>query len=155
MFIIIYCLLPIFLIVITMYLLTTRESVSWNVKRGKSCYSCKIDLGLSNEEIIKRLGDTSDKHLELCLSCVRDQKLSLIVSPISSLKFKFQRFLFSEKSETVFYYFAGVAFFFIVLDVILMIFGIKTKLNLTYLTLNLFFWIFTTYKIIYTSQKKP
>ena len=92
MFNIIYCFLPIFLVIFNMYLLKSREYISWDVKKGKMCYNCKTDLNLSEEEIFKRLGNYSDEHMKLCLSCSRDIKLSSIISPIKTLKFKFERF---------------------------------------------------------------
>ena len=84
MFSIIYCFLPIFLVIFNMYLLKSRDYVSWDVKKGKMCYNCKTDLNLSEEEIFKRLGNYSDEHMSLCLSCSRDIKLNSIISPIRS-----------------------------------------------------------------------
>ena len=155
MFSIIYCFFPILLVIFNMYLLKSREYISWDVKKGKMCYNCKTDLNLSEEEIFKRLGNYIDEHMKLCLSCSRDIKLSSIISPIKSLKFKFERFLFSKKSDNIFYYFTGFVFFFIILDIILISFGIKMKLYLIYGTINILFWILTTYKTIYTTIKKP
>ena len=145
MFSIIYCFFPILLVIFNMYLLKSRDYVSWDVKKGKMCYNCKTDLNLSEEEIFKRLGNYSDEHMKLCP----------IISPIRSLKFKFERFLFSKKSDNIFYYFTGFVFFFIILDIIFISFGIKIKLYLIYGTTNILFWILTTYKTIYTSIKKP
>lgn len=153
MFSIVYCFLPIIFIPFSMYLLKRREYVSWDVRKGKKCYNCKMDLTLSNEELLKRLLDDKS-HDRLCISCSRDMKLSLIKSPISSLKFKFHKYLFSKKSDKMVYYFAGFVFFFIILDITLMFFGVKLKLYLIYGTINIIFWIVNTYKTIYTTTKK-
>ena len=136
-----------------MYLMKSRESVSWDVRKGKKCYNCKDDLDLSNEDLLKRLLDDKN-HKRLCISCSRDMKLSLIKNPISSLKFKFHKYLFSEESDKMVYYFTVFVFFFILLDIILMIFGIRAKLYLIYGTVNIIFWIVNTYKTIYTTTKK-
>jgi hypothetical protein len=131
----------------------SRESVSWDVRKGKKCYNCKDNLDLSNEDLLKRLLDDKN-HKRLCISCSRDMKLSLIKNPISSLKFKFHKYIFSKESDKMVYYFTVFVFFFILLDIILMIFGIKSKIYLIYGTINIFFWIVNTYKTIYTTTKK-
>jgi hypothetical protein len=131
----------------------SRESVSWDVRKGKKCYNCKDNLDLSNEDLLKRLLDDKN-HKRLCISCSRDMKLSLIKNPISSLKFKFHKYIFSKESDKMVYYFTVFVFFFILLDIILMIFGIKAKIYLIYGTVNIFFWIVNTYKTIYTTTKK-
>ena len=136
-----------------MYLMKSRESVSWDVRKGKKCYNCKDNLDLSNEDLLKRLLDDKN-HKRLCISCSRDMKLSLIKNPISSLKFKFHKYIFSKESDKMVYYFTVFVFFFILLDIILMIFGIKAKIYLIYGTINIFFWIVNTYKTIYTTTKK-
>lgn len=136
-----------------MYLMKSRESVSWDVRKGKKCYNCKDNLDLSNEDLLKRLLDDKN-HKRLCISCSRDMKLSLIKNPISSLKFKFHKYIFSKESDKMVYYFTVFVFFFILLDIILMIFGIKSKIYLIYGTINIFFWIVNTYKTIYTTTKK-
>ena len=153
MFSIIYCFLPIIFIPFNMYLMKSRESVSWDVRKGKKCYNCKDNLDLSNEDLLKRLLDDKN-HKRLCISCSRDMKLSLIKNPISSLKFKFHKYIFSKESDKMVYYFTVFVFFFILLDIILMIFGIKAKIYLIYGTINIFFWIVNTYKTIYTTTKK-
>jgi hypothetical protein len=153
MFSIIYCFLPIIFIPFNMYLMKSRESVSWDVRKGKKCYNCKDNLDLSNEDLLKRLLDDKN-HKRLCISCSRDMKLSLIKNPISSLKFKFHKYIFSKESDKMVYYFTVFVFFFILLDIILMIFGIKSKIYLIYGTINIFFWIVNTYKTIYTTTKK-
>lgn len=153
MFNILYCFLPILFIPFSIYLLKRRNSVLWDVRKGKKCYNCKEDLDLSNEDLLKRLLDDKD-HKGLCISCSRDMKLSLIKNPISSLKFKFHKYLFSKKSDKIVYYFAGFVFFFILLDITLVFFGIKANLYLVYGTINIIFWIVNSYKIIYTTQKK-
>ena len=153
MFNIVYCFLPLIFIPFNIHLLKKRNYVSWDVKKGKKCYNCKDDLNLSNVDLFKRLMD-SEEHTRLCVSCSRDMKLSLIKNPISSLKFKFHKYLFSKKSDKIVYYFTGGVFFFILLDITLMFFGIKANLYLVYGTINIFFWILNTYKTIYTTEKK-
>ena len=104
MFSVIYCFLPLLFIPFNIFLEKRRESISWEVKRGKKCFSCKENLDLPEEDLFKRILD--DKELtQLCVSCSRDMKLSLIKNPISSLKFKFHKYLFSNKSNNIVYYF--------------------------------------------------
>lgn len=154
MFSIIYCFLPLLFIPFNLFLDKRRESISWEVKRGKKCYSCKEDLDLPEEDLFKRI--LSDKeHTQLCVPCSRDMKLSLIKNTMISLKFKFHKYLFSNKSNNTVYYFTIAVFLFILLDIILMTFGIKIKLYLIYGSINILFWAFNTYKTLYTTIKKP
>ncbi len=153
MFSILYCFLPILFIPFSIYLLKNRNSVSWDVRKGKKCYNCKDNLDLSNKDLFKRLLDDKN-HKRLCISCSRDMKLSLIKNPISSLKFKFHKYLFSKESDKMVYYFFVFVFFFILIDIVLMFFGIKSNLYLAYGTINIIFWIVNTYKTIYTTTKK-
>lgn len=154
MFSVIYCFLPLLFIPFNILLDKRRESISWEVKRGKKCFSCKENLDLPEEDLFKRILD--DKELtQLCVSCSRDMKLSLIKNPISSLKFKFHKYLFSNKSNNIVYYFTIGVFIFILLDTYLIYSGIRMKLYLIYGTMNIIFWIVNTYKTYYTTIKKP
>lgn len=154
MFSVIYCFLPLLFIPFNIFLEKRRESISWEVKRGKKCFSCKENLDLPEEDLFKRILD--DKELtQLCVSCSRDMKLSLIKNPISSLKFKFHKYLFSNKSNNIVYYFTIGVFIFILLDTYLIYSGIRMKLYLIYGTMNIIFWIVNTYKTYYTTIKKP
>lgn len=153
MFSIIYSLFPLLLIPISMILTVKRKSLSWEMKMGKICYNCKEYLNLSNKDLMSRLMDEND-HSKLCISCSRDTKINSIRNPLINLKYKFQKYLTSKKSDNLIWYFTLAAFLFIVLDILLMYFGIKLHLSWIYSSINIVFWISSIYKILYTTTKK-
>lgn len=150
---VIYSLFPILLIPISMILMVRRKSLSWEIKKGKICYNCKDNLNLSDKDLMSRLVD-DNCHSKLCTSCLRDIKINSIRNPLFNLKYKFQRYLIDKKSDKLIWYFFGSVFFFIGLDILLMYFGIKLHLSWIYSTINIVFWIFSIYKILYTTTKK-
>jgi len=153
MFLIIFSLFPLLLIPITMMLTAKRKSLSWEIKKGKICYNCKDNLNLSDKDLMSRIMVDTDRS-KLCTSCSRDMKINSIRNPLISLKYKFQKYLASKKSDNLIWYFSIAAFFFIVLDILLVFFGIKLHLSLTYSSINIIFWSLSIYKILYTTTKK-
>lgn len=152
MFSVIYSLFPLLLIPISMYLLSKRKSLLWDIKKGKICYNCKDDLNLSDSDLMKRIMfDTN--HAKLCLSCSRDVKINSIRNPLINLKHKFESYLISKHSDKLVWYFTGAAVVFIILDIVLISFGIKIHLSLIYTSINMIFWIINIYKILYTTKK--
>lgn len=130
-----------------MFLTLKRKSLSWEIKKGKICYHCKEDLELSSEEMRLMLDTDNSK---LCTSCSRDMKINSIRNPLISLKYKFQKYLISKNSDKLIWYFTISVFFFIG---IMILFDLK-HLSWIYSSINILFWIFSIYKIIYTTQKK-
>lgn len=153
MFSVIYCLFPVLLIPISIYLSQKRKSLSWEIKKGKICYHCKEDINLSDDILMSRIMMNKD-YKKLCTKCSRDIKIDSIKNPIIFLKYKFDKYLISKKSDELNWYFAGSVFMLITVDIILTICGYKIGLYLLYGTLNIIFWIISIYKIIYTTQKK-
>lgn len=154
MFSIIYSLFPLILIPVSMFLTIKRKSLSWEIKKGKICFNCKEDLNLSDKDLMSRIMVDTD-HSKLCTTCLRDLKIKSIRNPLINLKYKFQKYLISKKSDKLIWYFVGSVFFFIGLDVVLMFFGLKLHLSWIYSSINIVFWIYSIYKILYTTQKKP
>lgn len=108
-------LLCIVVISIRLYILfKKRKNVSWDVKQGIRCYSCKVDLteNLDTQEKYDKLDEIYKKAVKdpkredfhLCVSCNRDDKLE----GITSHKFfngnrlnKVKKLLYSKKSDKV------------------------------------------------------
>jgi len=148
-----FCLLPILIIPISMYLTIKRDSLNWEIKKGKICYHCKSTLNLSDKDLMSRIMIDRD-FTTLCLQCSRDNKINSIKNPILKYKYRFQKYLVQKKSDKITIYFAITSFFFITLDIILVAFSIKTRLSLVYGSINLIFWFINIYKILYTTKKK-
>ena len=89
MFAVIYCFLPLFLVIFYYMYSRKRKLVIWNINKGEMCYQCKESLELKDEVLIGRLLDTTD-FKTLCASCKRENKISQLKKPYLKWKFKFQ-----------------------------------------------------------------
>ena len=84
-----------FIVIISVRLYTLfkrRKNITWDVKQGVRCYSCKTDmiedLGLDQVKKFEKLMEIHDKYsmdpkredFKLCVSCNRDDKLEGITS---------------------------------------------------------------------------
>lgn len=154
MFSIIYCLLPLVFIFFQFSILKKRNSLSWEIKKGKICYNCKEDLNLSEKETFERLMKSED-YSKICIPCSRDRKISLLQYPYLIIKYKFQKYLISQKFNKLNIYFLISVLFFIILDVIFKINGISSSLYLVYGSINIIYWCISIYRTIYMSNKKP
>lgn len=154
MFSIIYCFLPIIFIFYQFSILKNRKSLNWEIKKSKICYNCKEDLNLSEEDTFDRLMKSED-YSKLCIPCSRDKKISLLKYPFLIIKYKFQKYLISQKFDKLNKYFLISVLFFIILDIVFMFNGIKSNLYLVYSSINIIYWIISIYGSIYTSIKKP
>lgn len=151
-FSLLFNLIPLLLIPISMYFTIKRKSLSWELKKGTICRNCKKDLGLSELEILSRI-DSGDDFSKICVQCSRDIKIDSIKNPLINLKYKFKNYLISEESDKLVWYFTAAVFFFIGLDITLMLFEIKLGLSWIYGSLNIIFWIISIYKIFLTTKK--
>ena len=154
MFSIIYCLLPLVFIFFQFSILKKRNSLSWEIKKGKICYNCKEDLNLSEKETFERLMKSED-YSKICIPCSRDRKISLLQYPYLIIKYKFQKYLISQKFNKLNIYFLISVLFFIILDVIFKINGISSSLYLVYGSINIIYWCISIYRTIYMSNKNP
>ena len=85
-----------------------REGISYDIKKGYKCYSCKEDIE-SFDDRVQKLSNgqiTSDEmtaleKLSLCKSCERDIKLNQLTSDgfIHNIKHKIDEYLLTEKSN--------------------------------------------------------
>lgn len=154
MFSIIYCLLPIVFAFFQISILKKRNSLSWEIKKGKICYNCKEDLNLSEKETFERLMKSED-YSKICIPCSRDRKISLLQYPYLIIKYRFQKFIVTQKFDKLNKYFLISVLFFIILDVIFKINGIRSSLYLVYGSINIIYWSISIYRTIYMSNKKP
>lgn len=151
-FSLLFNIIPFILIPISMYLTKKRKSLTWEIKKGTVCYNCKEDLGLSEMKLLSRIMDSKD-FSKLCVQCTRDIKIESIKNPTLNLKYKFKKYLISKKSDKLIWYFTAAAFFFIGLDITLMLFEIKLGLSWIYGSVNIIFWLVSIYKIFLTTKK--
>jgi hypothetical protein len=154
MFSTIFVFLPFLFFIFQFYCEKKRKSVSWEIKKGQICYNCKESLNVSEEDIWDRLMKDKD-YSKICISCNRDRKISLLKNPLLIWKYKFQKFIISDKFKKIHWIFLPLAFFFIILDLVLIFCGVRLKMWLVYGSINIIWWFIITWKIYYTTIKKP
>lgn len=139
------------------FLFKKRVNVTWDVKQGIRCYSCKIDLteNLDTQEKLDKLEEIYKKAIKdpkredfhLCTSCNRDDKLE----GITSHKFfngnrlnKIKKLLYSKKSDKVQIIMLLLMIVFQVIDgLIRYYFHIHTMIGSLY---TIFYWFVWYYK---------
>lgn len=144
---------------VKLYRLTKkRKNISWDVKQGVRCYSCKKDLleDLSekdrNDKLMnvyeKASKDPKNEDFHLCVSCNRDDKLE----GITSHKFfnvhrlnKLKKLLYSRKSDKIQMIMIILMIVFQVIDgLIKHYFKIHTMIGSLY---TIFYWFIWYYKM--------
>jgi hypothetical protein len=136
-----------------------RKNISWDVKQGVRCYSCKTDMieesDLDYSEKLDKLNDIYERaskdpkseDFQLCVSCNRDDKLE----GITNHKFfngnrlnKIKKLLYSKKSDKVQAIMIVLMIVFHVIDgLIKHYFHIHTMIGSLY---TIFYWIVWYYK---------
>jgi hypothetical protein len=154
MFSIIFCFLPILFMIFQFYLLKSRNSVTWEIKKGQICHNCKVDLNISEKDKFGRMMKSED-FSKLCITCNRDQKISGLKNPLLRWRFKIQKRMISDKFDKLYWFFTPVVFLVIITDLILMFYKIRLNLWIVYGSINFIWWILMIWKSLYTTQKKP
>jgi hypothetical protein len=89
----IFLIIPFILIFLFFIFRKRRKSISFEIKYGVKCYSCKEDLE-ENVILVKYKED-----IKICKICNREEKFNIIHNKININRLK--RFLLSKKSEKV------------------------------------------------------
>lgn len=159
------CILVASVRLITLY--KKRKNISWDVKQGVRCYSCKIDMieesDLDYSEKLDKLKniyerytkDPKTENFQLCVSCNRDDKLE----GITSHKFfngnrlnKIKKLLYSKKCDKVQVIMLLLMIVFQVIDgLIKHYFHICTMIGSLY---TIFYWSVWYYKMSLTFGEK-
>lgn len=136
--------LSISLIIINFILLKSRDILTWEMKRGLICHSCRTPF--ETESLV------NCPYGRLCKSCQRDRLInSLRFGGLSGVYRICDSFIF--KTKIMFIYLGFVAIISL-LQVSFMIFSLKINIvPLLYIS-NIFFWVFLTWKTIYITTKK-
>ncbi len=159
------CILVASVRLITLY--RKRKNISWDVKQGVRCYSCKTDmiedLGLDEVKKFEKLMEIHERFsknpksedFQLCVSCNRDDKLEGITSHklfnghrLNKLK----KLLYSKKCDKVQMIMLILMIIFQVIDgLIRHYFHIRTMIGSLY---TIFYWCVWYYKMSLTFGEK-
>lgn len=126
-------------------LINKNISLSWEIKKGVLCYSCKERTSDNEDDWIYNL-DINKEDIKLCTSCERDEKLGSIIYKNDNHKWinRFKRYLVSKKSDKMIFIYVGALFALFVIDLLfhftvlknIHIFGAtSTVLNILYASL--------------------
>ena len=144
----IFLIIPFILIFLFFIFRKRRKSISFEIKYGIKCYSCKEDL----EE--DELGSPSVKEvIKICKICNREEKFNIIHNKLNINRIK--RFLLSKKSEKIQYIILTLSVLFIFIDAILIYrYNIRWFWVFSNIT-NLIFWSIFFLRYHVTTIKKP
>ena len=144
----IFLIIPFILIFLFFIFRKRRKSISFEIKYGIKCYSCKEDL----EE--DELGSPSVKEvIKICKICNREEKFNIIHNKLNINRIK--RFLLSKKSEKIQYIILTLSVLFIFIDATLIYkYNIRWFWVFSNIT-NLIFWSIFFLRYHVTTIKKP
>ena len=131
-------------------------SLSWEMKKGVICYSCKEKVSDHEDDWIYNL-DMTKEDLKLCTSCERDEKLGELIYKSDNHKWinRLKKYLVSKKSEKMVFFYIGALFLFFSIDVLLhfTIRGVHT-FGIVSAILNILYASLFYYKVCITSGDK-
>jgi hypothetical protein len=84
-------------IIYYLIIIKKRSYISYDLKSGGVCYSCKDKIDISEKDVFQNLLDNKSNY-SLCTSCKREEKLDEImnISRLSMIN-KFKLYLIGEK----------------------------------------------------------
>lgn len=138
-------LFPFIFILYNYFFFKKRESISFGIKHGLNCYSCKSAISTLEDLVNSGFSPFSDENKEakLCKSCERDEKLCSLTDSKSVNKTSFKRFLISDKSKKLQSIFLYLGIFFIIIDLIFRLaFDFRYFVIITSLFNSLFWLLF-------------
>lgn len=143
--------------IIRLYSLSKKsEAISARVEKGYICYSCKSDIDTSEPQFsfnsfLKEL-DGEDEY-ELCKSCKRNDKLSILTSETFNNKIDKLKLFSYRNSSIITKIGLTLMILFLVLDwVIYFIIDIKLNMSAIY---NTIYWSITLFRQEMFYRKKP
>ncbi len=149
-----FSLLPFAFIVYYMAIISKSKYVSYDLKSGEICYSCKEKMDIDRDELLENLLNNKTNY-RLCQSCKRDEKLDKIVnhSKLSRLN-KFKLYLISDDYNKFAKILLGFLIVFALSDVTLkVLFNIK-EFSYFYNTFLVCYWLLLIYRHKLISTKK-
>ena len=138
-------------------LIRKNVSLSWKIKKGVLCYSCKERTSENEDDWIYNL-DIDKEDFKLCTSCERDEKLGSLIYKNDNHKWvnRFKKYLVSKKSNKMIFIYLGTLFALFTID-LLFHFTVLKNIHIfgtTSIILNISYALVFYYKIKLTSGPK-
>ena len=149
-----FTLIPFIFIVYYIFIVRKSKYVSYDLKSGEICYSCKEKMEIKQLEILENLLNNKNNY-RLCQSCKRDEKLDEIVnhSKLSKLN-RFKLYLISDSYNKLFKISITLLLIFCIVDITLKtVFDIK-GFSYFYNTFLVCYWLLLIYRHKLISVKK-
>jgi len=121
-------------------LMKKKKNISWDIKRGLNCYSCKESIVSVYDYTI----DTKKECFDLCKSCSRDESIDSIINNSNKKNTnRLKRYLISKKSDKIIIYYIFIVLFLFFLD----FFFVTKFFSLSTGFLNILYAIVSYYRI--------
>jgi hypothetical protein len=150
----IFSLLPFAFIIYYMFIVNKSKYVSFELKVGEICYSCREKIEINEKERFENILNNKANY-SICKSCKRDEKLDEIVnhSKLSRLN-RFKLYLISDDYNKFAKILLGFLVVFCITDITLkIVFDIK-GFTYFYNTFLVFYWLLLIYRHKLISTKK-
>lgn len=145
-------LIPFIFILYWFYIQRTRENISFDIRYGLRCYSCKEKTGYDitsrfvNNDIVEKL--------EICRSCEREERLNMLLKGRLNIN-RVKRFLISNKSKRLQGILLVTIISLVIIDIV-MIFTLKIKIfSIISSFFTIAFWCIFIGRFMIASIKKP
>lgn len=152
----IFSLIP--MVMISWYFATNRKwkDISWEIRRGLKCTSCKENIYTKEEE--DQLWLNGKLHVEgdnitSCKSCRRDESIDVLFHKRSSLLIRFRNYLISDKSKKLLLYLMIILITTIIIDISCTIFFGIRGISFVTNSINILYWIVMFIKRRYSSVR--
>jgi hypothetical protein len=143
--------LPIILILYYFILFRKRENISWDLKRGLKCQSCKEDIEQDPTAWMSKSFD--NENISTCVSYKRDESIDSVIGGKKHLISKIRVFMISDKFKTFQKVLLGLMVLIIVLNIICFFKGIKIGTFILN-TFNTIYWTIMIVHNRFTTIKK-
>lgn len=133
---ILFSLIPLIFIIWYFATHSRWKDISWDIRRGFKCPSCKCDIYTKEEEYniwTSSIVNLNDNKVIFCKSCKRDESIHLVLNKKNKLLLKFRNYLLMVDQKQMLTFFISLVIFATVIDFIISInFGITPFLTNLY-----------------------
>ncbi len=154
MFGLLFSFLPMIFIGYYFFTMNKRKDISWDLRRGLRCSSCKEDLPNIDESIQNwHLHVYDGEKITTCVSCKRDEAIDSVVGGRKHILSKIRIYFISDKFKILQKILLGILCVFVILDIVCTFSGIK-GMSVFSNSFNTLYWIVMLIRRRYTTIKK-
>ena len=145
---------PFIFIVYYIRIIKARKYISIDLRSGQRCYSCKEKIEIDSSEVLDILVHNKANY-RLCKSCLRNEKLDILIDKNKSSKFhKLKLLLVSKDFDKISKLLIGSMIFLFFVNILLNIL-FDTWFSYFYNAFLACYWLIIIYRHRVISIKKP